>query len=87
MRRHQEPLNATATPPGCLVTSGSVQLQNDETVTRTLVFADKNQTGTWQVSVPPGSMLVVGADDRYATAYPDSWYIEIADAHGRIICR
>jgi len=68
----------------CTLTSGSLQLTPDETIGKTLVFTDKNQTGTWQVSVPPGSRLVVGADDLYPLANPDSWYIEIADAHGRI---
>jgi Concanavalin A-like lectin/glucanases superfamily len=80
----QEVPNTTAVSPDCTVNSGSVRLGNDETVARTLVFTDKTQNGTWQVSVPPGSMLVVGADDRYATVSPDSWYIEIADPKGRI---
>lgn len=82
----QEPRNATPFQPdaACTLTSGSIQLAPDQTFAETLSFADRNQTGTWQVSVRPGSRLVVGADDLYATANPDSWYIEIADAHGRI---
>ncbi|MGB7789111.1 LamG domain-containing protein [Methanoregula sp.] len=79
-----EPPNATAISPACTINSGSVLLGNGDTIARTLVFTDKNQNGTWQVSVPPGSRLVVGADDRYSTTSPDSWYIEIADSRGRI---
>ena len=81
-----EPGNTTppSQAPACTLHSGSIQLKDDETIEKILVFTDKSQNGTWQVSVPPGSMLVVGADDRYATASPDSWYTEIADAHGRI---
>ena len=80
----QELTGAPAVSPACTVNSGSVLVGNDETITRTLVFTDKNQNGTWQVSVPPGSRLVVGAGDRYNTATSDSWYIELADSSGRI---
>ena len=80
----QEPPGAPAGSPACTVNSGSVLVGNDETITRTLVFTDKDQNGTWQVSVPPGSKLVVGAGDRYNTATSDSWYIELADSRGMI---
>src|SRR5208337_2018722 len=80
----QEPPEAPAMSPACSVNSGSVLLGNNETIARTLVFTDKNQNGTWQVSVPPGSKLMVGAGDRYTTATSDSWYIEIADSKGMI---
>jgi hypothetical protein len=39
--------------------------------------------GTWQVSVQPGSRLSVHAYDYYAKIYPDEWYLEIADEHGK----
>jgi hypothetical protein len=80
----QEPVNVTAEPPACTVNSGSVSLQNGETVTQTLVFTGKDQNGTWQVSVLPGSELMVGANDRYATVSSDTWYVEIADSGGMI---
>jgi hypothetical protein len=34
--------------------------------------------------MPPGSTLSVQANDLYATAYPDSWYIEVRDGGRRI---
>jgi len=77
-------LNTTTPSPTCTVNSGSIRLGTNEMIEQTIVFTDKNQTGTWQVSLPPGSRLVVGANDRYATTTLDSWYIEIADPNGRI---
>ena len=79
---HAAPANTTATFPG--IVSGSVQLNNGETATRTYVFPDKTTNGTVQVSVPAGSKLVVGARDLFSSSYPDAWYVEIADGTKRV---
>jgi hypothetical protein len=42
------------------------------------------ETGTWNVTLPRGSTLVVKARDFYPGSYPDAWYIEIADETGRL---
>ncbi|NMB78677.1 MAG: LamG domain-containing protein [Methanomicrobiales archaeon] len=68
----------------CTVQSGSLLLGPGEVATRTLLFTDRNMTGTWQVSLQPGSKLIVTARDQYAQSYPDAWYIELADENGRI---
>lgn len=67
----------------CEPVSGSVRLGINETAIRVLSFADKNVNGTWQVSLHPGSLLSVQAYDFYMKAYPDAWYLEIADEHGK----
>ena len=54
----------------------------NETAVRVLSFPDKTINGTWQVSLQPGSILSVQAYDFYMNAYPDAWYLEIADEHG-----
>lgn len=79
---HAAPANATAAFPGTV--SGSVQLNNGETATRTFVFPDKTTNGTVQVSVPAGSKLVVAARDLFSSSYPDAWYVEIADGPQRV---
>lgn len=76
--------NMTAPKPACMTSSGSVRLGNGETAYRSLVFANITENGTWQVALPAGSKLVVGAHDLYSSSYPDAWYIEIADKNGRI---
>jgi hypothetical protein len=68
------------TAPGtCEPVSGSIRLAPNETAARVLSFTDKTVNGTWQVSLQPGSLLSVRAYDFYANAYPDEWYLEIAD--------
>jgi hypothetical protein len=76
--------NVTAPPAACSTSSGTVRLNNGETASRTLVFSNITVNGTWQVSLPAGSTLVVSALDRYSSSYPDAWYIEIADENGRV---
>ena len=39
---------------------------------------------SWNVTLPPGSTLVVKAQDFYSQSYPDYWYIELSDENGRI---
>jgi hypothetical protein len=68
----------------CNRPSGSVQLGGGVPVVRTLAFEDQTTTGTWNVSLPPGSKLIVNARDAYPKAHPDAWYVEISDDHGRI---
>ena len=67
----------------CEPVSGSVRLGVNETITRVLSFTDKTVNGTWQVSLQPGSILRVQVYDSYMKAYPDAWYLEIADEHGK----
>jgi hypothetical protein len=40
--------------------------------------------GTWFVSQAPGSILSIKAFDQYSKIYPDAWYLEMSDDHGRI---
>jgi hypothetical protein len=67
----------------CEPVSGSVRLGTNETAARVLSFANKSINGTWQVSLQPGSVLSVQAYDFYTNAYPDAWYLEIADEQGK----
>jgi hypothetical protein len=74
------------TPPvsSCAVTSGSVIIGVNDVASRILSFTNQTETGVWNVTLPPGSTLVVKAKDFYSMSYPDAWYIEIADENGRI---
>ena len=74
---------AETAPGTCESVSGSVRLGMNETAIRVLSFPDKTVNGTWQVSLQPGSLLSVQAYDSYMKAYPDAWYLEIADEQGR----
>ncbi len=76
--------NISSSVPACRASSGSLHLSPGESVTKTLLFSDIGVNGTWQVSVPPGSELVVIAGDRYSQASPDAWYVEIADGNQRV---
>lgn len=76
--------NVTSTGPVCRASSGPLHLAAGESATRTLLFSNSTVNGTWQVSIPPGSELVVTARDRYSTSYPDVWYIEIDDGKQRV---
>ena len=79
-----ESANISTSVPVCTASSGSLHLSPGESTTRTLLFTDISVNGTWQVSVPPGSELVVIAHDRYSRSYPDAWYVEIADGNQRV---
>jgi len=70
--------------PSCTGTSGSVNLGSNEAVTRVLSFTNQTENGTWNVTLPPGSTLVVNAYDHYSMSYPDAWYIELSDKKERI---
>jgi len=74
---------AQTAPGTCESVSGSLVLGMNETADRILVFPDKTVNGTWQVSLQPGSLLRVHAYDSYRNAYPDAWYLEIADDQER----
>jgi hypothetical protein len=74
---------AEIVPGTCEPVSGSVRLGTNETAVRVLSFANKTINGTWQVSLQPGSFLSVQAYDFYMNAYPDAWYLEIADDRGK----
>ena len=75
---------AQTAPGTCQPVSGSVGLGMNETAVRVLSFPDKTVNGTWQVSLIPGSLLSVHAYDSYMEAYPDAWYLEIADEQGTL---
>jgi hypothetical protein len=77
-----EHVNVTATVSSCGSSSGALSLNNGESTSRTLVFTDKTVNGTWHVSVPAGSKLIVSGYDLYSSSYPDAWYLEIADEKG-----
>ena len=76
-----KPEEPTAT---CYPVSGAVQLRESESVTRILSFPDKTENGTWKVTLPAGSKLIVSARDLFSKAYPDAWYVEISDENERI---
>ena len=56
----------------------------NELTSRILTFSNQTENGTWNVTLPPGSTLVVRAEDFYSVSYPDAWYIELSDEKGRI---
>jgi hypothetical protein len=74
---------AEIAPGTCEPVSGSLRLGTNETAARVLSFANKTINGTWQVSLQPGSLLSVQVYDFYMNAYPDAWYLEIADEQGK----
>ena len=73
------PLSTSCTP-----LSGFVTIGVNDAASRTLSFNNQTETGIWNVTLPPGSTLVVTGKDLYSKSYPDSWYIEIVDETGRI---
>jgi hypothetical protein len=70
--------------PSCTGSSGSVNLSSNEVISRVLSFTNQTENGTWNVTLPPGSTLVVNAYDHYSLSYPDAWYIELSDNKERI---
>jgi hypothetical protein len=68
----------------CIYNSGSLSLVPGESVTRTLTFTDANETGIWNITLPPGSKLEMQVRDHYSTTDPDAWYAELADEKGRL---
>jgi hypothetical protein len=70
-------------PGSCEAVSGSVKLGTNETAVRVLSFPARTVNGTWQVSLQPGSILRVQVYDFYMNAYPDAWYVEIANETGK----
>jgi len=89
-RCSQEPAAPLSTGRGkepvatCNPKSGVLLLGEGESVIRILSFSNTTENGTWQVTVPAGSKLVVSARDLYGKVYPDAWYIGIADEHTTI---
>jgi hypothetical protein len=68
----------------CSVSSGSVIIGVHEQTSRILSLRNQTDQGVWNVTLPPGSTLVVRIRDFYSASYPDTWYIEITDENGRI---
>ena len=66
-RCSQEPVappiagNAEESSAACYPVSGNVQLTGSGSTTRILSFSDKTENGTWKVTLPAGSILVVSA--------------------------
>lgn len=79
----QERQPAEMANPACITNSGSIRLGPGESTTRTLTFTDRIANGTWNVAVPPGSKLLVKAEDAYSQVAPDAWYVEVADETGK----
>lgn len=73
-----------STASSAALTSGSVVLAQDQTVTRRLAFSSSSENGTWQVTVPPGSELTIRATDIYPATYPDEWYVELREGDTRL---
>ncbi|MFA5330969.1 MAG: LamG domain-containing protein [Methanoregula sp.] len=65
-------------------TSGSLELSEGETASVLMTFAKRSDEDRWQVTVPPGSQLVVRAYDRYSAISPDEWYVELLDNGNRV---
>jgi hypothetical protein len=68
----------------CAGASGSVIIGPNELTSRILTFSNQTENGMWNVTLPPGSTLVVKTRDFYSISYPDAWYIELSDEKGRI---
>jgi len=68
----------------CSVSSGSVIIGAHEQSSRILSIQNQNEQGKWNVTLPPGSTLIVRVRIFYSASYPDAWYIEITDENGRI---
>jgi hypothetical protein len=77
-------LSLPAGGPPVFLTSGSLALGAGETATRRLTFSNQSDQGVWQVTVPPGSVLSVGATDAYPDIYSDEWYVELQDNGTRL---
>jgi hypothetical protein len=76
--------SAAISPDSCEINSGAIRLGAGEIAERILSFSNKSQNGTWQISLLPGSILSVKAFDAYSKTYPDAWYLEMSDEHGKI---
>jgi hypothetical protein len=77
-------LSLPAGNPPVFLTSGSLDLNAGETATQRLIFSNQTTEGIWQVNVPPGSRLSVGAADAYPQVYGDEWYVELRDQDTRL---
>lgn len=78
------PANISSVIPVCRANAGSLKLAPGESAIRTMIFPSMAVNGTWQISMPPGTELVVSARDRYSQSYPDAWYVEIRDGMQRV---
>ncbi len=78
----ENPLDGAITASACPSGSGVIPLAPREPVTRILSVPGRDVNETLQISMEPGSTLLVKASDLYQKFYPDSWYLEIADEHG-----
>jgi hypothetical protein len=81
---HEDLLTRSESLYSCAVPSGSVVIGAHEQISRILSIKNQTEQGTWNVTLSPGSTLVVQARDFYPGSYPDAWYLEIADENGRI---
>jgi hypothetical protein len=66
----------------CGSISGSLQLGSGDSALKTISFTNATDNASWNVSLPPGSTLIVQAKAAYAKLYPNAWYLGISDAQG-----
>ena len=62
---------------------GTFYLGAREPVSRVLTFFGRGQNETLKIITQPGSTLIAKVSDRYTKPFPDTWYVEISDEHGR----
>jgi hypothetical protein len=63
--------------------SGTFYLGAREPVSRVLTFFGRDENETLKIITQPGSTLIAKVSDRYTKPFPDTWYVEISDEHGR----
>jgi len=77
-------LPVVALPAVCNPVSGSLVLDAGKSAVRLLSFQNQTENGTWDLTVPSGSTLIVSADDQYSKTDPDAWRIDIDSPEGII---
>lgn len=77
-------LPVVSLPARCNPVSGSLVLDAGKSAVRLLSFQNQTENGTWNITVPPGSTLIVSAEDQYSKTDPDAWRIDIGSPEGKI---
>ncbi len=68
----------------CGTGAGTFHLGAREPLSRVLTFFGRGENETLKIITQPGSTLIVKASDHYMKPFPDTWYVEITDDHGRV---
>ncbi len=68
----------------CSPGTGTFYLGAREPLSRVLTFFGRGENETLKIATHPGSTLIVKASDHYTKPFPDTWYVEISDEHGRV---